>query len=267
MDDQKLILINSDIVDFKLEYLNTGTDQGVKISIMLNEKKHVCVLEFNCLNQNPTYTYGPNNKKVNKTYYLDQTTEDDALEWSLLQIRSNLDVMLSTAGYQYIANIIESKNLTTVLKELENTARSMAKEKYDRVTHNRGEIIIEAGPIRFGLEFRNTNSDNGIAIHVLGDISGIEYELLAFDCFDIDPHHHYGPRNKNLVFDLDTTINPNPLQWVITLFKGGKLPTMLEKAGYYDHALRLNPQIIIEKTRELELAATRLNQTSNDKIK
>ena len=42
---------------------------------------------------------------------------------------------------------------------------------------------------------------------------------------------------------------------------------MLEKAGYYDHALRLNPQIIIEKTRELELAATRLNQTSNDKIK
>jgi hypothetical protein len=36
-----------------------------------------------------------------------------------------------------------------------------------------------------------------MAIHVLSDMAGQEIELLAFDCFRMNPHYHYGPRNRN----------------------------------------------------------------------
>ena len=56
---------------------------------------------------------------------------------------------------------------------------------------------MEAGPIRFGIEFRELGSDRGIAMHVMGDVGDEEKELLTFDCFENDPHYHYGPRAKN----------------------------------------------------------------------
>ena len=83
------------------------------------------------------------------------------------------------------------------------------------VTHNRGDEIIEAGNIRFGLEFRElpTINDRGLAIHVLSDVAGQEIELLAFDCFERAPHYHYGPRNKDIRIYWDMTVHPDPLRW------------------------------------------------------
>jgi len=97
--------------------------------------------------------------------------------------------------------------------------------------------------------------DGGIAIHVLGDIAGQEIELLAFDCFRIYPHYHYGPRYKNERIYLDKTLVPDPFRWVLDQFKGGRLPAMLARAGYPTVAAALDEGLINEKLREVEAKA------------
>ena len=113
---------------------------------------------------------------------------------------------------------------------------------------------MEAGSIRFGVE----NREPGVSIHVLGDLDGEEKELLTFDCFDKDPHYHYGPRAKNQRLYIDTAAIPDSIRWAIDLFKGGKLAAMCERAGYRDHAARLNPTMIIQKVAEVESVALQM---------
>jgi len=81
--------------------------------------------------------------------------------------------------------------------------------------------------------------DGGLAVHVLADTGGTpgkayteETEILAFDCFWNGPHYHYGPRNKNHRIYWDATLVENPLAWVFEQFESGKLPAMIERAGY-----------------------------------
>lgn len=46
----------------------------------------------------------------------------------------------------------------------------------------RGDIIIGEGKIKFGLEYRDLLSDQGVCIHALGDVDGEEVGVLRFDC-------------------------------------------------------------------------------------
>jgi hypothetical protein len=108
----------------------------------------------------------------------------------------------------------------------------MALKQRRTVTHNRGDVIIEAGNIKFGLEFRELRNDRGMAIHVLSDVAGQEIELLAFDCFERGPHYHYGPRNQDVRLYWDMTAVPDTLEWTLDQFKSGKLPAMIARAGY-----------------------------------
>src|SRR5499425_2717505 len=115
-----------------------------------------------------------------------------------------------------------------------------AATKRNTVKHNRGTHIFEAGNIRFGLEMRRlAMGDGGLAIHVLADIGGTpgkkyteETELLAFDHFWNGAHYHYGPRNKNHRIYWDRTLVEDPLAWTLEQFEKGKLPAMIERAGY-----------------------------------
>jgi hypothetical protein len=132
----------------------------------------------------------------------------------------------------------------------------MAIHKRRTVRHNRGTDVIEAGNIRFGLEMRVAGQgDGGMAIHVLGDIAGQEVELLAFDCFRIYPHYHYGPRYKNERIYLDKTLVPDPFKWALDQFKTGKLPAMLTRAGYPTVAAALDEGLIAERLPEVEARA------------
>ena len=101
-----------------------------------------------------------------------------------------------------------------------------------------------------------------MAIHVLGDVAGEELELLTFDCFERAPHYHYGPRAKNQRLYLDMTAVPDPLGWALDLFKGGKLGPMLDRAGYPDHAARLNPALVASAVSELETVSREM-ETAN----
>jgi hypothetical protein len=108
-------------------------------------------------------------------------------------------------------------------------------------------VVIEAGNIKFGLEFRQLRNDRGMAIHVLSDVAGQEIELLAFDCFEMGPHYHYGPRNQDVRIYWDSAVVPDPLQWTLEQFKSGKLPAMLQRAGYPSIAAGLDTGLIATK--------------------
>jgi hypothetical protein len=85
-------------------------------------------------------------------------------------------------------------------------------------------------------------------------------ELLAFDCFRIYPHYHYGPMYKNERIYLDKTLVPDPFKWALDQFKTGKLPAMLTRAGYPTVAAALDEGLIAGKLPEVEARAQAMLQ-------
>ena len=166
---------------------------------------------------------------------LDPTVTGNPLRWTMTQLRRKLPAMLGRAGYAQIALEIDPSRLLPALDEVEAKALEMALRKRRTVRHNRGTDVIEAGNIRFGLEMRVAGQgDGGIAIHV----------LLAFDCFRIYPHYHYGPMYKNERIYLDKTLVPDPFKWALEQFKSGRLPAMLTRAGYPTVAAALDEGLV-----------------------
>lgn len=226
------------------------SDQGVAILVTGQvEGKETTLLRFNCFDQERSYVYGP--EKMNKLCRMDPIVDGNPIAWSVKQIKHKLSDMLQAAGYEDIAQHIDTHAISQTLGKVEATARELFATARNTVKHNRGTDIFEAGNIRFGLEMRKqVGGDGGLAIHVLADLAGTpgrtyteETELLAFDCFREAPHYHYGPRNKNHRIFWDKTLVPDTLGWTLEQFKGGKLRDMLERAGYpgvaadYDHSV------------------------------
>ncbi len=261
MKSSENLTVGDGIIKFQLKYRDLLSDQGLCISVMsLDGSREIEILRFDCFDQQPHYHYGPENK--NERLMLDKTTAGDSLEWALQQMRERLPEMVERAGYSEISSKINLSSMSSTFDMLELNARKVARNERKTVMHDRGTTIIEAGSIRFGVEFRELKNDRGIAIHVMGDIGDDEVEFLTFDCFENAPHYHYGPLAKNERLYLDTTTVPDPLVWALDLFKGGKLSSMLYRAGYKDHADNLNPVVFSEKLEELELVALDM-QSSN----
>jgi hypothetical protein len=229
-------------------------DQGVAIRVLGDgDGKETELLRFDCFDQTPHYHYAPRGK--NKRHDMDKTTAGNPLGWALHQLRTNLAAMLKNADAEDLAKKVNIAEVNKKLDEVESVARAMAAERRSVVTHNRGDVIIEAGNIRFGLEYRDLGRDRGMAIHVLGDVAGQEIELLAFDCFEKEPHYHYGPRNKNVRLYWDKTAVPDTLRWTLDQFKGRKLPAMLQRAGYPGIVAELDQDLIQSKLPEVEATA------------
>ncbi len=252
-------MIDAGVVKFVLRYRQEiMDDQGLGIQVTSDiDGREVEILRFDCFDQHPHYHYGP--EKNNERLYMDKTTAGNPLGWTLEQLRSSLPEMLKRAGYEDIAgqldNYQQAALVATKLNEVEDAARLMAVRDRRTVTHNRGDEIIQAGNIRFGLEFRElpTINDRGMAIHVLSDVSGQEIEILAFDCFERAPHYHYGPRNKDIRIYWDMTLVPDTLRWTLDQFRGGKLPEMIGRAGYPGIVAELDTDLILSKIeREVE---------------
>jgi hypothetical protein len=66
------------------------------------------------------------------------------------------------------------------------------------------------------------------------------------------PFYHYGPLNKNERIFIDTTVVPDPLQWVLDQFRRGRLEAMIERAGYVTVASTLDEDLIAAKLPEIE---------------
>jgi len=226
-------LIKAGAVDIAMSYRReVMPDQGLMIQVYGEvDGKDTEILRFDCFDQAPHYHYGPENHNIRLN--LDKTTAGNPVGWSLTQIRNNLPAMIRRAGYEELAAKVEANPIPKdKMDEIEATAREKSRTERRTVTHNRGDYMFEAGNIRFGLEYRELANDRGLAVHVLTDSLGQEFELLAFDCFEKGPHYHYGPRNQDVRIYWDTTTSGDTLRWTLDQFKSGKLRAMIERAGY-----------------------------------
>jgi hypothetical protein len=248
--------IEAGAVTFAMQYRTQMADQGVCIHVMGSVGGEVKeLLRFDCFDQAPHYHYAPLEK--NERLFLDKTTAGNPLGWALKQLRTRLPEMLERAGYSEVASRLDMGLVAAKLDEAETAAREMARSQRRTVLHNRGDQVIEAGNIRFGLEFRETSNDRGMAIHVLTDVAGQELELLAFDCFENGPHYHYGPRNQDVRIYWDKTLVPDTLTWTLDQFKGGNLPAMIERAGYPTVASSMDRELVAARL-EKEVAPAAL---------
>jgi hypothetical protein len=133
-----------------------------------------------------------------------------------------------------------------------------------------GKTKVACGAICFALQYRDldggaphgqgagarggSDADQGVSLQVVGDVDGVELELLRFDCFDNHPRYHYGPESKNIRIMLDPTTTGNPLRWTMTQLRR-RLPAMLARAGYEHIALQIDPSLLIQKLDEVEAKA------------
>jgi hypothetical protein len=251
---RKETTLNIGQLKFSISHSDLMHDQGVTIRIygpIENVEKQI--LRFDCFDQAPHYHYDPDGR--NEMHDIDLTTAGNPLGFVLTNIRLSLATLLDNAGASKLAENLSIPDLSKGMDEVEIIAREMAIKSRKTVTHNRGNLVIEAGNIRFGLEYRNLSSDRGMAIHVLGDVAGQEVEILAFDCFEKNPHYHYGPRNKNIRIYWDRTMFPDTLDWTFRQFKSRKLSTMIQRAGYPGIANELDDELIATKLPDIEKQA------------
>jgi len=248
------------------ENIQDHADQGVAILVKAQVAgKDTTLLRFNCFDIEKSYDYGPENRELSVAgpemlagamltnhYQMDPIACGNPIGWTVRTIDAKLPKMLERAGYPAVAKTLKMKAVRQVLPEVEACARHLFATKRNTVKHTRGTHIFEAGNIRFGLEMRRLPmGDGGLAIHVLSDIGGTpgkayteETELLAFDHFWNGAHYHYGPRNKNHRIYWDRTLVENPLAWTLEQFDNGKLPAMIERAGYPGVAAALDTDLI-----------------------
>jgi hypothetical protein len=266
-------VISAGAVDFAMSYRKEiMNDQGLCLQVYSDVNgKDTEILRFDCFDQDPHYHYGPENHNIR--LHLDKTTMGgSSLGWTLRNIRENLISMVSRSGYEDLAKKLESHPVEEdKLSEIESTARSMANGDRRTVHHMMPEMLdgdkIEVGNIRFGLEYRHLPNinDEGMAIHVLTDIAGHEVELLAFDCFQVGPHYHYGPRNQDIRIYWDVTTSGETLRWTLDQFKAGNLPDMIRRAGYPSVADGLDENLLQEMLPQIEarsLALVAMNNTA-----
>ena len=102
---------------------------------------------------------------------------------------------------------------------------------------------IPAGPLTFGIEYRHLQDDQGICIHVFGDLNGNQEEFLRFDCFERVPHYHYAWSQNDRYVPLDTAAEGDPLQWTLARLRA-RLPAMLIRADAPDLARALDQRDI-----------------------
>ena len=94
-----------------------------------------------------------------------------------------------------------------------------------------GEKRVDAGSLTFGVRYRVISGDQGVTIRAMSSSTGEETELVSFDCFDQQPHYHYGAEGRNQRVVMDKTTAGNPVGWALKQLRG-RLPQMLERAGY-----------------------------------
>ena len=110
---------------------------------------------------------------------------------------------------------------------------------------------IQAGGLEFQMEHRTVGEDGGPSMFVSGTVDGQQVEVLRFDMFYKVPHYHYGPRVKNMRYELDPLTHEDPIGWVISQLQS-KLPKMVAKAGYEPLGQAIDQGAVIRSLPEIE---------------
>ena len=263
-------IINIGAVDIAMNYRkDLMPDQGLCVQVYGKVgDKDTEILRFDCFDQTPHYHYGPENHNIRLN--MDKTTVGNPFGWTMNNIRSGLPAMIRRSGYEELASAVEANRPSKAkLDEAEEKGRQLSRDDRRTVHHLMPELIdgdkIQVGNLKFGLEYRHLPqiNDQGMAIHVLADVADQEVELLAFDCFQVAPHYHYGPRNQDVRVYWDVTTSGETLRWTLDQFKSGNLRSMIQRAGYPAIAAEVDESLLQEMMPEIEARSLALVAMNN----
>lgn len=130
-------------------------------------------------------------------------------------------------------------------------------------TAAKGDTVIKAGALEIALGYQPLMADQGLSVQVYGQVDGRDTEVLRFDCFDQDPHYHYGPENENIRYHMDKATVGHPLGWTLGQIRSN-LPAMIRRAGYKELAAAVEAAPISPaKLDEVEAKARELARTKH----
>ncbi len=138
--------------------------------------------------------------------------------------------LIRIAGYSALAEQLDEAALTAALPTVEKALRDTIPAEMPG---------LEASGLCFEVEYRNTRTDRGPSLQVLGDVDGKRVQLLRFDCFENEPHFHYDPQGKNNRIFLNKTRVSDPIAWSMDYLRGN-FASLIRIAGYSGLADRLD---------------------------
>jgi hypothetical protein len=207
---------------FNVRYSNTRTgDRGPSLRVYGDvEGKPVQLLRFDCFEQEPHFHYDPDGK--NNLLRMDKANVSDPIIWSMDYLRGNVASLVRIAGYGALADEVDEAALTAALPTVEKALRDSIPAEMQ---------AMAASGLCFTVEYRNTRTDRGPSLQVLGDVDGKRTQLLRFDCFEHEPHFHYDPEGKNNRIFLNTTRVSDPIAWSMDYLRGN-FASLVRIAGY-----------------------------------
>ena len=207
---------------FNVRYSNTRTgDRGPSLRVYGDvEGKPVQLLRFDCFEQEPHFHYDPDGK--NNLLRMDRANVSDPITWSMDYLRGNVASLVRIAGYRALADEVDEAALTAALPTVEKALRDSIPAEMQ---------AMAASGLCFTVEYRNTRTDRGPSLQVLGDVDGKRTQLLRFDCFEHEPHFHYDPDGKNNRIFLNTARVSDPIAWSMDYLRGN-FASLVRIAGY-----------------------------------
>jgi hypothetical protein len=153
---------------------------------------------------------------------MDKANVSDPIAWSMDYLRGNVASLVRIAGYSALADRVDEAALTAALPTVEKALRD---------TVPAATPALAASGLCFTVEYRNTRTDRGPSLQVLGDVDGKRTQLLRFDCFEHEPHFHYDPDGKNNRIFMNTARVSDPIAWSMDYLRGN-FASLLRIAGY-----------------------------------
>ena len=218
---------------FNVRYSKTTTDRGPSLRIYGDvEGKSVQLLRFDCFDNQPHFHYDPEGK--NNQLRMDKTRVTDPIAWSMDYLRGNITSLVRIAGYSALADQLDEGQLCATLPTVEKALRDSIPVETPG---------LEASGLRFAVDYRNTRTDRGPSLQVLGEVDGKPVQLLRFDCFEHEPHFHYDPDGKNNRIFLNKARVTDPIAWSVDYLRGN-FASLVRIAGYGPLADRLNEEAL-----------------------
>ena len=93
-------IIKAGGIDFETTHVSFGDDGGPRLTIygqILGQR--VQVLRFDCFKDAPQYHLDPDGQ--DEVFFLD--AQDDAIDWTIVQVRERLDTLFRRAGFPTLA--------------------------------------------------------------------------------------------------------------------------------------------------------------------
>ena len=218
---------------FNVRYSKTANDRGPSLRIYGDaEDKPVQLLRFDCFEQTPHFHYDPEGK--NNQLRMDKSKVSDPIAWTMDYLRGNITSLVRIAGYSALAEQLDEGQLCATLPTVEKALRDSIPAEAPR---------LEASGLCFAVDYRNTRTDRGPSLQVLGEVEGKPVQLLRFDCFENEPHFHYDPDGKNNRIFLNKARATDPIAWSIDYLRGN-FTSLVRIAGYGPLADRLNEEAL-----------------------